>query len=177
MAHTLEISTERFLLRSIDEKDKNYIFQGLSNPEVTKYYGVHFDSLESTEIQMKFYADLVKEGTGQWFAICSLNNNQFFGAVGLNNLNAIHQKAEIGFWLLPEFWGQGILQEAVPAICDFGFKELKLHRIEAFVETKNINSIRAMKRLNFIHEGTMIDCEFKNGEYISLDIYAKLQTL
>jgi len=51
---------------------------------------------------------------------------------------------------------------------------MDLHRIEGFVETDNVNCKNAMKKLDFIHEGTMKDCEIKNGKFISLDIYAKL---
>ena len=32
-----------------------------------------------------------------------------------------------------------------------------------------------MKKLDFTHEGTMRECEIKNGKFISLDIYAKIK--
>ncbi len=53
---------------------------------------------------MTFFADLEKNKTGIWWAVCSLNNETFYGAGGLNSLSSIHRKAEIGFWLLTEFW-------------------------------------------------------------------------
>ena len=55
-----------------------------------------------------------------------------------------------------------------------GFNELELHRIEGIVETENINCKKAMAKLDFTHEGTMIECEVKNGKFINLDMYAKL---
>lgn len=76
---------------------------------------------------------------------------------------------------MPNFWGQGMMKEAMPLICDFGFNQLGLHRIEGFVESENKNCKNAMYRLDFQHEGTMKDCEIKNGKFISLDIYAKLK--
>jgi ribosomal-protein-alanine N-acetyltransferase len=87
-----------------------------------------------------------------------------------------HKKAEIGFWLLPDFWGTGIMSEAIRLVCDYGFSQLGLHRIEAFVETKNINSKNIMEKMQFTNEGTMKDAEIKNAEFISLDLYAKLNT-
>ena len=66
------------------------------------------------------------------------------------------------------------MKEAMPIICDYGFEKLRLHRIEGLVESDNTNCKRAMAKLDFLHEGTMIDCEIKNGKFISLDIYAKL---
>jgi len=124
---------------------------------------------------MQFFADLEKEGTGIWWAVCSLDNKTFYGAGGLNSLSKEHKKAEIGFWLLTEFWGKGIMIEVMPIICKYGFDNLGLHRIEGLVETDNLNCKNAMKKLDFKLEGTMRDCEMKNGKFISLDIYAKLK--
>lgn len=169
-----KIKTERFLLRQFIESDLKNVFKGLSDPEIIKYYGVNYQTLDATKEQMDFFANIEKEGTGIWWAICSLDNNTFYGAGGLNNLNKEHKKAEIGFWLLKEYWGQGIMTEVMPFICEFGFSNLGLHRIEGLVETDNLNCKNAMKKLDFNLEGTMQDCEIKNGKFISLHIYARL---
>ncbi len=171
-----KIRTNRLLLRQFVDSDIENVFKGLSHPDIIKHYGISFDSLESTKEQMTWFADLEKTGTGIWFAVCSPDNETFFGAGGLNDLCKEHRKAEIGFWLLPEFWGQGIMKEAMPLICDYGFEQLGLHRIEGFVESDNTNCKKAMAKLDFQCEGTMKDCEIKNGKFISLDIYAKLKT-
>ena len=168
------LKTERLLLRQFVASDIENVFKGLSHPDIIKYYGVSYQTVEATKEQMDFFTDLEKEGTGIWWAICSLDNQKFYGAGGLNNLNKEHKKAEIGFWLLTDFWGQGIMNEAMPLLCDYGFYKLGLHRIEGIVETENINCKKAMAKLNFDLEGTMRDCEIKNGKFISLDIYAKL---
>lgn len=169
------IRTERLLLRQFVEGDLESVYKGLSDPEIIKYYGVSYQTLEGTKKQMQFFEDLEKEGTGIWWAVCSADNNTFYGAGGLNSLSKEHKKAEIGFWLLTDFWGKGIMTEAIPLICNYGFDNLELHRIEGLVETENINCRKAMKKLDFIHEGTMNECEIKNGKFISLEIYAKLK--
>lgn len=66
------------------------------------------------------------------------------------------------------------MTEALPIICNYCFEKLGLHRIEGIVETENSNCKKAVAKLDFQHEGTMIDCEIKNGKFISLDMYAKL---
>lgn len=169
------LKTERLLLRQFAESDIDNVFKGLSHPDVIKFYGVSYTTLEQTIEQMKFFADLEKNGTGIWWAVCSLDNKTFYGAGGLNNLSKEHKKAEIGFWLLPEHWRQGIMTETIPIICRYGFEQLGLHRIEGLVETENINCKKALEKLDFTHEGTMKDCEVKNGKFISLDIYARLR--
>lgn len=169
------IRTERLRLRQFEESDIENVFKGLSHPDVIKYYGVSYQTLESTKEQMSFFTDLIKNGTGIWWAICSPDDKTFYGAGGLNNLIKEHKKAEVGFWLLPDFWKKGIMAEAMPLICNYGFKNLQLHRIEAFVETDNVNCKRAISKLDFQYEGTMQDCEFKEGKFISLEIYANIE--
>ncbi|KAF2510144.1 GNAT family N-acetyltransferase [Flavobacterium zhairuonense] len=169
------IKTERLLLRQFIGSDLENVFKGLSDPEVVKYYGVSFQTLEATKEQMLFFADLEKNDTGIWFAICSADNKTFYGAGGLNNLSKEHKKAEIGFWLMPNFWGHGIIKEAIPLICKYGFDSLGLNRIEGFVESENKNCKNVMAKIDFQYEGTMKDCEIKNGKFISLDIYAKIK--
>lgn len=168
------IQTERLLLRQIVEADIDHIFKGLSHPDIIKCYGVNYQTREATKEQMNFFADLERNDTGIWWAVCSSGDGTFYGAGGLNSLSKEHKKAEIGFWLLTDFWGQGIMKEAMPLICNYGFDQLGLHRIEGFVESANLNCKNAMAKLDFRHEGTMTDCEIKNGEFISLDIYAKI---
>ncbi|WP_424493005.1 GNAT family N-acetyltransferase [Salinimicrobium sp. GXAS 041] len=169
------LKTERFLLRRFKNDDLENVFKGLSHPEVIKYYGVNFSSLHETREQMKWFEELEQNGTGAWWAICSPETETFFGAAGFNDLSKEHRKAEIGFWLLPEFWRKGIIQEVLPVICDFAFTKMNLHRIEAFVETENKASAKALKKQGFRHEGTMVDSEVKNGSFISVDLFAKLK--
>lgn len=169
-----ELRTDRFLLRRFREDDLANVYKGLSHPDVIRYYGVSYSTMESTKAQMKFFSDLEESGTGIWWAICSQDDKVFYGAGGLNSLKAEHRKAEIGYWLLPEFWGKGIVKEVLPAICDYGFNDLRLHRIEAVVETENERSKKAIQSIGFHYEGTMKECEFKSGKFISLDLFAKL---
>jgi ribosomal-protein-alanine N-acetyltransferase len=169
----LELKTEKILLRDIEGSDIDTVFRGLSNPDVIKHYGVSFDSLEETKEQMKWFADTKQK----WFAICSADNNVFYGAGGLNDISKKHKKAEIGLWLLPEYWGKGIMKKVVPVICDYGFDKLELHRIEGFVDSENKNCKRAMSALDFELEGTMRDCEIKNNKFVSIEVYSTIRKI
>lgn len=168
------IQTNRLLLRQFTNDDLENVFKGLSHPDVIKHYGVSYSTLEETKQQMKFFVVLETNKTGTWWAICSADNKIFYGGCGLNNINIQHKKGEIGYWLLPEFWGKGIIAKAATLICEYGFTHFDLHRIEAVVETGNDNSKKIMEKLGFEYEGTMKECEIKNGRYLSLHMYALL---
>ncbi len=163
----------RIELRSITAADQENIFRGLSHPEVIKYYGISFETFEATEEQMIWFQDLEKNETGKWWSIFNSETNEFLGAGGFNDLSKHLKKAEIGFWLLPEFWGKGYMQEAMPLICEYGFKKLELERIEGLVESENLNCKRALEKMDWTFEGTNKNCELKNGNLISIDTYFK----
>ena len=169
-----EIQTERLILNRIESSDIDNIYKGLSMPEVIQYYGVSYSSLEDTKEQMNWYENLDKSGSGMWWAIRIKNSREFCGAVGFNDYQKEHHKAELGFWLLPSYWKKGFLKESATEVINYLFDEIHIHRLEAFVEVDNLNSSKVLKRLGFEHEGRMIDAEMKNGEYISIDLYAKL---
>ena len=169
------LTTDRFILRQFNPKDLENVYRGLSHPDVIKYYGISFETLEATKEQLSWFSSLKKNGTGIWWAVCTKDDLLFLGAGGLNNMEKENKKAEIGFWLLPENWGEGIMKEVMPEICRYGFKNLGLHRIEGFVESKNSNCKNGLKKLDFNFEGTMRDCEVKNGRYVSIDVYSILK--
>ncbi len=170
-----EIKTKNILLRQISDSDIDKIFEGLSHPSVIEYYGVNFKTIEDTKEQMQWYKNLQQKALGIWWALCSADNEIFYGAAGLSDLSSEHAKAEIGFWLLPQFWGKGLMQEALPLVLNYGFNTYNLHRIEAFVENKNKSSKGLLQKLGFTYEGTMRECEIKAKQFISLDIYAKIK--
>ncbi len=167
--------TANYHLKEIQPTDIHYIHKGLSNPAITRYYDVHFPTLEATKVQMDWYANLKKEGTGIWWGIYGLADEQFKGAVGFNNLEKQHRKAEIGMWLLQEHWGKGILKEVMPKVFEIGFTQLNLNRIEGYVVSDNEKCKSALQKINFMHEGTFRESEMKNGELISVDIFSILK--
>lgn len=170
------MNTENYVLKEIENADIKNIHKGLSNPEITKYYDVHFSTLEDTKEQMEWYRNLKKNGTGIWWGIYDARDNEFCGAGGFNNLDSKHRKAEIGFWLLKDFWGKGILNEVMPKLFENGFTQLDLNRIEGFVVSDNTKCKKALEKINFTYEGTMRESEVKNGKKINVDIYAILKS-
>lgn len=76
------------------------------------------------------------------------------GAITLR-LNAVHQHAELGYWIGVPYWGQGFATEAAHRLLEFGFDELSLHRVHAHYLTRNEASGRVLTKLGMRHEGTI----------------------
>jgi len=168
------METQRLVMTEIESSDIQFIYKGLSHPEVIKYYGVSFHSLEATEEQMQWYADLKANNTGIWWLIRAKETGECYGACGFNDKNDELRKAEIGFWLLPDYWGQGIMVEVMPHLLHYGFKALDLNRIEGFVDSENSQCKKALKKAGFLSEGQMKVHEA--GQDIILDVFAKMKT-
>jgi ribosomal-protein-alanine N-acetyltransferase len=170
--HIPVLKTQRLILRKIEKSDLANIYRGLSDPDVTRYYGVSFNSPESTNEQMVWYDQLQKTGTGIWWAICLKKDGRFIGAIGLNDIMWEHRKGEVGFWLYSEYWRNGYVSEALQNVLLYAFDTLNLHRVEGIVESGNLASAKLLQNFNFSLEGTMQDSEVKDGKFISLDVYA-----
>ncbi|TCJ12486.1 N-acetyltransferase [Flaviaesturariibacter flavus] len=166
--------TERFRLRGMEPADQANIFRGLSHPQVIPYYGVRYDTLEDTATQMEWYAQLWRESTGGWWKITDRETGRFAGAIGFNALKPTQRSAEIGYWLLPEWWHHGVVREVGPQVFRYLFAERGLHRLEAVVETENTASSATAKALGFTYEGTLRECERKDGRWISLEYWSLL---
>ncbi|MBC5994967.1 GNAT family N-acetyltransferase [Pontibacter cellulosilyticus] len=169
------LTTKRLQLRLIQPADASFILQGLSDERVTKYYAVHYDTLEEVQEQMEFYENLIAESTGVWWAFSLQGSDELIGACGFSSVEEGHLKAEIGFWILPAYWGKGYIAEAAKAIIEYGFNEMHLNRIEAIVEGGNVQSESVLKKLGFEFEGRLREREVKNDQFIDLLYYSILR--
>jgi ribosomal-protein-alanine N-acetyltransferase len=169
-------STDRLLLRRIVPTDITRVYEGLSNPEVIRHYGVWYHSLESTQAQMDWYAKQENEDTGRFWAITIKQEpHHLIGVIGLYNWVKKHRRIELGNWLLPQYQRKGIMSEGLAPVFDYVYNQLDINRIEAIIESGNHASIKLMKKLKFVHEGTMRQAEIKNGHFIDLIMYARLK--
>ena len=71
-----------------------------------------------------------QEETAYQFAIIDLKNGDFLGGCGLNHINKTDKVANLGYWVRSSRMKNGIATAATLLLADFGFKELKLNRIE-----------------------------------------------
>ena len=169
----MKLSAPPYLLRPMEDSDIEWVFRALSDPIVYRYYGIRCLTMKDARDQMKWYRHLTATNTGRWFAIVD-EDNMPVGGIGLNDYQQDHRCAEAGYWLLPEFWGKGIIHTVFPAVLEFGFGEWNLHRIEAIVEKGNTRSCKLLKKFHFTFEGTRRECEIKDGRFISLEMYSLL---
>ena len=96
------------------------------------------------------------------------------GGIGIRIGSDVHKyTAELGYWLGEEFWGRGVMSEAVNALSDYFFRNYPLHRIWAETFSNNPASARILEKSGFVLEGQMKNNVVKNGALLDSRRYAK----
>jgi RimJ/RimL family protein N-acetyltransferase len=83
-------------------------------------------------------------------------------------------KDEIGYWLTPDHWGNGLMTKAVGSFVDEIIRNRQLTRIEAPVFQGNLGSARVLEKNGFVCEGIMRNCFKKNDVHRNGLLYAKI---
>lgn len=98
------------------------------------------------------------------------------GSVGIFCGTDVYEKsAELGYWLAEEFWGNGIMTEAVKQLCQEAFDKFDIIRIYAEPFAYNTGSRRVLEKAGFSLEGIMKKGVFKNGQIQDYCMYALLK--
>ena len=99
---------------------------------------------------------------------------EVIGNCGIRLTAAGSHEAEIGYELSPNQWGRGYATEAVAAILRFGFTELGVHRVSAWLVADNVASARVLEKNGFQLEGRLRDKERYKGRYWDVLMYARV---
>lgn len=81
----------------------------------------------------------------------------------------------MGYWLGEQFWGRGIMTEAVAAVTDFCFENFPLRRISAEVFANNPASARVLEKAGFTFEGRLKNHVLKEGKLLDTLLYARIK--
>jgi ribosomal-protein-alanine N-acetyltransferase len=159
-----ELRTERLLLRPWRFSDLEDAFANASDPEWARYLWrvpqpyTHRDAEE-------FIARAVADGWNGQALFAVEFEGHAVGGVRLGIVDSAGMTGSIGYNVSPLHWGKGIATEAVDAVLRYGFETLKLQRIFATADARNLASIRIMQKVGMRHEGTLRRHRYYRGEH------------
>jgi [ribosomal protein S5]-alanine N-acetyltransferase len=169
------LASDRLFLRAIVKDDKEEIFALRSNPAVMKYIcRPPAQSVEEAEAFINKITKDIKEKDLLYWGITLKVDNTLIGTICLWNISRENHRAELGYELMPEFHGQGLMQEAFTKVVDYAFNTLKFHSLEANVDPRNKKSIHLLKRNDFVREAYFKENIVFNGKFLDTAIYAKI---
>ncbi len=140
-------------------EDAPVFFELRCNTDVNKYTGISKPaSIAEVEIFITKLNNNIETQTSIIWKIVLPETTTLIGTICLWNFNKANNSAEIGFVLMPQFWRQGIMFNAVNAVIKFGFDVLDFQTIEGWTHQQNIGAINLL-----IHSGFSRDYALENA--------------
>jgi [ribosomal protein S5]-alanine N-acetyltransferase len=145
------VETERLILRELILSDAEGMFELDSDPEVQRFLGNNpvTDIAQSHDV-IEFVRQQYKEnGIGRW-AMVEKSSGDFMGWTGLKlftqEVNGHINYYDVGYRLIPRYWGKGYATESAIASVDYGFRELKAKEIIGTVDPQNFASKKVLEK-------------------------------
>lgn len=171
------IQTKSITLRKLNLEDAPMLFNYYSNENVHRHldwYGPK--TLERSYEVINIWNKGYEDGWIIRFAIADKATDEIIGTIFLSEF--VGKRAEIGYELSEQYWGRGIMSEAIQEVLSLGFNELGLVRIQAFVSEENIASRKLLTKFDFSEEGCLrlFECHSVTGECKDMLCYGLLHT-
>jgi len=123
---------------------------------------------------VKRQCEEAKHGEALYWAMCIEGRRAPIGACDLSDIDTHHRRAEIGFLLAREFWGEGYAIEGMRAVVAYARNALKLERLSARTHSGNERSTSLLRKLGFRHEGTLRAYVWREGTRRDCELYGLL---
>ena len=146
LAYFQEVETARCLLRPVRMSDLNAFASIASNPENTQFIFPARENKDELRVLLAHY--FIKQPLGIW-AVTLKGSSDLIGVIRLENLAILHKKAEIGYFLHRDFWGQGVMTECVKTVVDLSFSNFGLEQLVIKTHVENGASARVAQKSGF----------------------------
>lgn len=145
-----QLRTDRLLLRNIEDTDAAFIYKLHSDAVVNAFVGRdNSATLKKAQEYILKTQNLVQQNECVYWIISLKESNDLVGSVCLWNFDPENEIVEIGYQLLTEFQGKGIMSEALIKVIAYAFDKMEAKIITAFPSADNGNSVAILKKLNF----------------------------
>jgi ribosomal-protein-alanine N-acetyltransferase len=171
------LETDRLTLRAFTLEDTASFFEIRSSHKVMKFMDSfpHQTHNESRKMIVQMLDSFVENAGINW-AIELVETRRMIGYIGLWRIIYENVRAELGYSLHPDFWGNGYMKEAIGEVLRFGFNEMNVHSIEDSVNPNNISSINLLKKMGFVKEAHFRQNYYFNGDFVDSYIYCMVES-
>jgi ribosomal-protein-alanine N-acetyltransferase len=108
-------------------------------------------------------------------AVTDGSGRPFLGHVMLHSIDFKHQRAEVGYWLIPAARGRGVGRTAVALLVEWAFARLDLYRLEITTTPGNAAARALAASLGFDEEGVMRARNLERGRRVDVVLLARLR--
>jgi ribosomal-protein-alanine N-acetyltransferase len=169
------LSTKRLTLRAPTLADASAIRAIVSIPAVTRFSNWP-DAPTKAQVErgMRWMSKLFASGKGCAWIIEHRHSKAIVGAIRFNHIDKKWKWGELGYESHPDFWGKGLMTEAVHAVVGCGHQSFALNRIEAWTLPGNAASDRVLEKVGFRYEGTLRQKAWFKGAYHDFRMFGRL---
>ncbi len=170
------IRGERVYLRAQERSDIPLFVGWLNDSETSSYLSMRAPMSEPME-EAWFKRMVEQQGKDAYhFTMCRIEDDLPIGTIGLFHIDTVNGNAGIGISIGEKtLWGQGLGTDAMNALLDFGFGQLRLERMWLEVYDFNARGRRSYEKSGFVLEGTARHAIFKRGEYHDVQLMSILR--
>ena len=149
--------SERLILRKLSKNDSAEILRLRSDPEVNKF--LDRKPSKTVDDALNFINSIIENESGELFywAITKTGEDKLIGTICLFDFIDDVKKCEIGYELLTEYHGRGIMIEAAKKVIEYATKTLELKTIDALTHKDNQTSTKFLQKLNFKKLDDMVE--------------------
>jgi len=154
----------RLTLRYARPDDASALYELGRDPDVSRFFswGPYTEPAQASAF-IERMAEQRASGERLEFVIAG-DDDRPIGITGLSEFSERDRRAVVGTWLGRPYWGTGANQESKALVLSVGFRSLELQRISAYAHPGNERSVRALERLGFVAEGTLVAWHLHGGE-------------
>ena len=169
-----KLSTERLMLRPFIQADFNFLKEHFTKEGVTKFlYDMEPPTTdERVQEVLEWCMDSESGDHMRWGIALKENPDNLIGTCGFHCYDEANNAAEVGYDLSDEHWRNGYMSEALKEILIFGFEELNLHKVSAYVYPENTASSSLLEKLGFKLDGVVRDKHLFRGKYYDHNLYS-----
>ncbi len=110
------------------------------------------------------------------YAICPLDEERSIGTVFIHDVDKVNGSGIVGIFLGDRrYLGKGYGTDALNALVDFGFGELRLERIELEVFDYNTRAIRSYEKAGFQTDAVLRRARFHRGAHHDVHLMSILR--
>lgn len=144
------LATQRLTLRQLVIDDKQAIFSLRSDSEINKYLDrPPCNTIDDAANFINKVNENINKNMALYWAITLSGQNKLVGTICLFSFSDENESCEIGYELLPNFQGRGIMREAVKKVIDYAFNTIGVQKIEASLHRDNQPSIKLLEKVLF----------------------------
>lgn len=168
-----ELPIAGLVLRNIRRSDADSWYAYLKNPEAIRHTSWNLSQVADLSAQFDVYESDAPNSSIR-LAIVHEEDDQLIGTLGFHTMSDMNRSAELAYDLSPEYWGKRIMPVAAQILCDWGFRDGLLNRIQATVLESNANSLTVLQRLGFQREGYLRAYRMVRGQPGNFWMYSLL---